>query len=50
MQHGNIPIHARTSSPTYSSSMATAEQRHEYDPLVDPEERRVLHAALDSFR
>ena len=28
----------------------SANQHEEFDPLSDPEERRVLHAALDSFR
>jgi len=30
--------------------MAAEENQAEIDPLSDPEERRVLFAALDSFR
>lgn len=30
--------------------MADAEQQGDQDPLADPEERRVLYAALDSLR
>lgn len=26
------------------------EEREDFDPLSDPEEQRVLYAALDSFR
>jgi len=33
-----------------SITMAAEEDEAEIDPLSDPEERRVLFAALDSFR
>lgn len=29
---------------------SSPEQENQVDPLSDPEERRVLYAALDSFR
>lgn len=38
------------SSHTSLAFMAAMNRDDNYDPLSNPEERRVLHAALDSFR